>query len=112
MRCPGHTLRPTPRVYAGMLPGCVAGHYDYDDVHIDLGRLAQFAKARFIRAEVIGMECGERRLLLRDRPALHYAWCRSTSAPRRRLMPCPVQEMVDGRLRTQGDALAPITLTD
>ena len=58
--------------YSGMLPGYVAGHYGYDDVHIDLSRLAQFAGARFIRAEVIGMERAERRLVLRDRPALSY----------------------------------------
>ena len=58
--------------YSGMLPGYVAGHYDYDAVHIDLSRLAQFAGARFIRAEVIGMDRTERRLRLRDRPALAY----------------------------------------
>jgi selenide,water dikinase len=58
--------------YSGMLPGYVAGHYDYDDVHIDLSRLAQFAGARFIRAEVIGMDRVQRQLMLRGRPALHY----------------------------------------
>ena len=58
--------------YSGMLPGYVAGHYGYDDVHIDLSRLTQFAGARFIRAEVIGMDRTMRRLELRDRPALPY----------------------------------------
>ncbi len=58
--------------YSGMLPGYVAGHYDYDDVHIDLSRLCVFAGARFIRAEVIGIDRGQRRLLLRDRPPMPY----------------------------------------
>lgn len=58
--------------YSGMLPGYVAGHYDYDAVHIDLSRLAVFAGARFIRAEVTGIDRAQRRLLLRDRPAMPY----------------------------------------
>lgn len=58
--------------YSGMLPGYVAGHYSYDEVHIDLGRLAEFAGARFICAEVVGLDRERRQLLLRDRPALGY----------------------------------------
>ncbi len=58
--------------YSGMLPGYVAGHYHYDDVHIDLSRLCVFAGARFIRAEVTGIDRGQRRLLLRERPPMPY----------------------------------------
>jgi len=32
--------------YSGMLPGYVAGHYSYDDVHIDVIRLANWAGCR------------------------------------------------------------------
>ncbi|MEO8546172.1 MAG: selenide, water dikinase SelD [Burkholderiaceae bacterium] len=58
--------------YSGMLPGYVAGHYGYDDVHIDLSRLSMFAGARFICAEVAGIDRQARLLLLRDRPPLPY----------------------------------------
>ena len=56
--------------YSGMLPGWVAGHYDFDECHIDLGRLARFAGARLIRDEAIGLDRGERRLLCRAHPPI------------------------------------------
>ena len=58
--------------YSGMLPGYVAGHYDFDAVHLDLLRLCVFAGARFIQAEVTGIDRIHRKVQLRDRPALDY----------------------------------------
>jgi selenide,water dikinase len=46
--------------YSGMLPGLVAGHYTYDDAHIDLVSLAERAAARFIRDRVVGLDPGAR----------------------------------------------------
>ena len=58
--------------YSGMLPGYVAGHYDYDAVHIDLSRLAVFAGARFYRDEVIGLDRVNRKVLCRNRPPVPF----------------------------------------
>ena len=58
--------------YSGMLPGYVAGHYTFDEVHIDLARLCGFAGARLITAEATGIDRAARRLVLRDRPSIAY----------------------------------------
>jgi len=58
--------------YSGMLPGLIAGHYDYDDCHIDLGPLARFAAARLYHAEVEGLDPTARQVFLKGRPPLSY----------------------------------------
>ncbi len=58
--------------YSGMLPGYISGHYSFDEVHIDLARLAAFAGARFIHAEVTGLDRSAQRVQLRNRPDLPY----------------------------------------
>lgn len=58
--------------YSGMLPGYIAGHYGYDDVHIDLRRLAEFAGARYYRDEVVGLDRENRKVQCRHRPPVPY----------------------------------------
>jgi len=64
--------RDTHTPYSGMLPGYIAGHYSYDDVHIDLDTLAMFAGARFFRDEVIGLDRAAGKVLCRHRPPVPY----------------------------------------
>ena len=64
--------RDTHTPYSGMLPGYVAGHYGYDDVHIDLRRLAEFAGARFYGASATGIDRAARRVLCDNRPPVPY----------------------------------------
>ncbi|MEZ5392707.1 MAG: selenide, water dikinase SelD [Bryobacterales bacterium] len=58
--------------YSGMLPGLIAGHYTYDEAHIDLQKLARFAGARFLHDDVVGLDVEARTLLFRDRPPVGY----------------------------------------
>jgi selenide,water dikinase len=58
--------------YSGMLPGFVAGHYRYEECHIDLGPLARFARAELIQDEAVGLDLAGRRVLCRGRPPLRY----------------------------------------
>jgi selenide,water dikinase len=62
----------TDTPYSGMLPGYIAGHYDFDEVHIDLRRLAEAAGARYYRDEVTGIDRAARKVLCRTRPGVAY----------------------------------------
>ncbi|MFY8126154.1 MAG: selenide, water dikinase SelD [Hydrogenophaga sp.] len=62
----------TDTPYSGMLPGYISGHYSFDDVHIDLGRLCAFAGARFYHDAVVGIDRERQRVLCRDRPPVPY----------------------------------------
>jgi selenide,water dikinase len=62
----------TDTPYSGMLPGYIAGHYSFDDVHIDIRRLATFAGARYFHDQVIGIDRTNRTVLCRNRPAIPY----------------------------------------
>ena len=64
--------RDTHTPYSGMLPGYIAGHYSYDDVHIDLSTLAAFAGARFFRDEVIDLDRAGGKVICRNRPPVPY----------------------------------------
>ena len=58
--------------YSGMLPGYVAGHYRLDECHIDLMRLARFARARLIHDEAVGLDRNRHEVLCRDHPPIRY----------------------------------------
>lgn len=58
--------------YSGMLPGLLAGHYRFEDAHIDLARLCQWAGVRFFADEVTALDPPRRQLHCRDRGTLSY----------------------------------------
>lgn len=58
--------------YSGMLPGYIAGHYSYDESHIDLRPLARFAGARLIHASATFLELENKQVICGARPPINY----------------------------------------
>ena len=50
--------------YSGMLPGLIAGHYDWRQCHIDLGRLCGRAGAELVQAQVAAVDAEARTIAL------------------------------------------------
>jgi selenide,water dikinase len=51
--------------YSGMLPGLIAGDYQFEDIHIDTLPLTRFAGAQFYQDEAIGLDLGNRLVICR-----------------------------------------------
>ncbi|MGH8682258.1 MAG: FAD-dependent oxidoreductase [Burkholderiales bacterium] len=58
--------------YSGMLPGLIAGHYRFDEVHLDLERVTHFAGARFLQTLVTGFDPRRRVATLADGATLEF----------------------------------------
>ncbi|MEO1607804.1 MAG: selenide, water dikinase SelD [Pseudomonadota bacterium] len=58
--------------YSGMLPGLIAGHYDYDNAHIDLVPLCRFAGARFLANTVTYVNPQAKLVHMAGRPPTPY----------------------------------------
>lgn len=68
-------INQTPQTpYSGMLPGYVAGLYTYDECHIDLRRLCQFAGVQFWVDEVVGLDLAQQRVLCAQHPPVAFDW--------------------------------------
>ena len=58
--------------YSGMLPGHVAGFYSYDETHIDLRRLAVFAKAQLYLDQAIGLDLTDNKVICANHPPVAF----------------------------------------
>ncbi len=58
--------------YSGMLPGLIAGHYNFSDCHIDLARLCSKTSAKFIECEAIGVDIARQQVLVRDAKPISF----------------------------------------
>src|ERR671932_1834509 len=58
--------------YSGMLPGHVAGYYDFDECHIDLRRLAQASSAQIYIDRAIGLDLKNNKVLGANHPPVAF----------------------------------------
>ncbi len=58
--------------YSGMLPGFVAGHYSYQDAHIDLDQLCKWANIRFICGSVTSIDADTNTIHINDQDSVGY----------------------------------------
>lgn len=89
--------------YSGMLPGLIAGHYSFDDCHIDLRKLCQWAGIRFIRSTVKKLDIENKKVICHQRPPLGYDLLSINTGSQ------PRQQTINGALQ-HGHAVKPINI--
>ena len=58
--------------YSGMLPGHVAGFYGYDECHIDLRSLSEFAQCQIFVDRAIAIDFNKNRVICQNRPPVNF----------------------------------------
>ena len=58
--------------YSGMLPGHIAGLYSYDECHIDLRPLAEFARAQLYIDRAVGLDLENNQIFCANRPPVNF----------------------------------------
>lgn len=58
--------------YSGSLPGHITGHYNHDQIHIDLRPLAQFAGVRIIQANISNIDLQNKIIQVEGRPSISF----------------------------------------
>ncbi|MBV9833419.1 MAG: selenide, water dikinase SelD [Alphaproteobacteria bacterium] len=58
--------------YSGMLPGLIAGHYRFEDAHIDLRPLCRAAGARLYHDAAIGLDLSAQHVICADRAPVAF----------------------------------------
>ncbi len=58
--------------YSGMLPGHVAGHYTYEDCHIDLRLVTQAAQAQLYVDRAVGLDLERNRVICAQHPPVRF----------------------------------------
>ncbi|MGB7713011.1 MAG: FAD-dependent oxidoreductase [Microcoleus sp.] len=58
--------------YSGMLPGHIAGFYSYDECHIDLRSLCEFAQCQIFVDRAIAIDFNNNRVICQNRPPVNF----------------------------------------
>lgn len=78
--------------YSGMLPGHIAGFYRWEDMHIDLRALCDFAGVKFVSARVTGLNLKQREVHCEGCDAIHADLLSLNVGATPRLSDCPGAE--------------------
>ena len=58
--------------YSGMLPGFLAGDFSYQQCHIDLRKLCEYAGVRFIHARALALDLKRKQVICEDYPPILF----------------------------------------